>query len=142
MDRPGYIYIIKADTGHYKIGRSKNVPGRMKLFTVNLPFKFEIINHFPCEDMTETEKDLHGIYYNKRVNGEWFSLLEEDVRFLEAIGFARRFIATDYPAPPDWILEHCKGQQWFYHRDGQLITQDYPTLPWWALEEYLADPLS
>lgn len=142
MDRPGYIYIIKADTGHYKIGRTNNVPGRMKLFTINLPFKFEIINHFPCEDMTEAEKDLHGIYRNKRVNGEWFSLLEEDVRFLQAIGFTRQLLPTDCPAPPGWILESVKGQQWFYHKDGQIITQGFPEPPWWTSLKDPSDPFS
>lgn len=81
----GYIYLIQAETGHYKIGRSRNVPERMRLFSVKLPFKFEILHQFPCQDMYTAESDLHEIFADKRVNGEWFSLSSENVSTLTNI---------------------------------------------------------
>lgn len=70
----GYVYIIKAETGHFKIGCSKNVPDRMKLFAVKLPFKFEMVNYFPCWNMYLAERELHESYSDYRTNGEWFDL--------------------------------------------------------------------
>jgi hypothetical protein len=52
----------------------------MKLFAVKLPFKFEIIHSFWCADMAEAEKQLHLIFSQKRVNGEWFKLNKFDVQ--------------------------------------------------------------
>lgn len=85
LRRCGYVYIIKADTGHYKVGRSKNVPGRMKLFAVKLPFKFEIINYFLCDDMYLAEKELHQVLARYHVNGEWFNLPQEVATLLANI---------------------------------------------------------
>lgn len=87
LDRAGYVYLIRADTGHYKIGRTINVPKRMKLFTVKLPFEFEIINYFPCDDMFEAETELHATFKNDRVNGEWFTLSKEDIELLNTVSY-------------------------------------------------------
>jgi hypothetical protein len=84
-EKCGYVYVIRADTGHYKIGRTNNVPNRMKLFAVKLPFNFEIITHFPCEDMYEAESHLHDFFSEKRVNGEWFTLNQDDVEALKTV---------------------------------------------------------
>lgn len=83
--RGGYVYVIRAETGQYKIGRSNNVPRRMKLFSVKLPFSFEIIHHFPCQDMYLAEDDLHVIFKSRRGNGEWFNLTDEDIALIKRI---------------------------------------------------------
>lgn len=85
LQRAGYVYLIKADTGHYKIGRSKNIPERMKLFAVKLPFDFEIVHIFPCEDMYRAERELHLIHAKDRTNGEWFALGNKDVEILKSV---------------------------------------------------------
>lgn len=84
-DREGYVYIIKAETGECKIGRSKNLPERMRLFAVKLPFDFEIIHTFPCDDAIEAERQLHFIYRHRRIRGEWFNLTKMDVTVLKSI---------------------------------------------------------
>lgn len=88
MDRSGYIYIIKADTGHYKIGRSNNIPRRMSLFAVKLPFDFEIIHTFPCDDMFEAERMLHDAYTQRgfHVKGEWFNLTDSELYPITQVG--------------------------------------------------------
>ena len=80
--RPGYIYIIRADTGHYKIGRTKNVGTRMNFFRVQLPFKFDLVLTFPVADMYRAESLLHDLCSPLRVNGEWFELSNEHVNYL------------------------------------------------------------
>lgn len=83
--RCGYVYVIKADTGEYKIGRSKSVPDRMKLFAVKLPFAFEIIHFFPCLDMYDCESFMHHIFKSQRKRGEWFTLTAEDVEIIKQV---------------------------------------------------------
>lgn len=83
--KAGYVYLIRADTGHYKIGRSNNVPKRMNLFAVKLPFKFDLIHYFPCQNMYQAEAELHRVFKDKRTNGEWFSLGTQEETFIKSI---------------------------------------------------------
>lgn len=72
--RPGYIYIIKAEMGQYKIGRTKNIPNRMNFFGIKLPFNFELILTIPVIDMYKAESLIHELCADIKVNGEWFNL--------------------------------------------------------------------
>jgi hypothetical protein len=79
--KSGYIYLIRAITpdSHYKIGLSKTPVTRIESLGVMLPFPVEPIHQFQTCDMSKAEKSLHKKYADKRVNGEWFALLPEDV---------------------------------------------------------------
>ena len=88
-EKAGYVYVIRADTGHYKIGRTNNIPNRMRLFAVKLPFDFEVITYFPCEDMYEAESHLHQFFSGQRTNGEWFNLNPGNIEALKAVTESR-----------------------------------------------------
>jgi hypothetical protein len=77
--KDGYIYLIKSDTGHYKIGRSKDVFDRIKTFSIKLPFEIELIHQFPADDTLVAEAQLHKNFAQQRVNGEWFDLTPQMV---------------------------------------------------------------
>jgi len=81
----GFVYLIKSPTGHYKIGKARDVDNRISLFSVKLPFEIELLHTIPCEDYTTAELWLHEQYSDKRVNGEWFSLTSEDVETIKGI---------------------------------------------------------
>lgn len=85
LNRFGYIYLIKAETGQYKIGRSTNVPKRMNLFSVKLPFRFDIIHVFPADNAHDAESRLHKYFESKRTNGEWFNLQPSDEGLLRRV---------------------------------------------------------
>lgn len=78
-ENQGYIYLIKAETGHYKIGRTKSIPDRMNFFGIKLPFKVELLKAIPVDDMYYFETWLHKWFEEFRVNGEWFALDEISV---------------------------------------------------------------
>ncbi len=86
---PGYVYVIQADISGLpcKIGMSKNVPDRIRTFSVKLPFDIKLIHFFPCDNPREAEITLHKVYTeeNKKINGEWFELDEFDIAFLTKI---------------------------------------------------------
>lgn len=141
----GYVYIIKSETGHYKIGRSVNVPSRMRLFAVKLPFDFEIIHVFPCSDMAQAEKELHLIFRDKHQRGEWYNLTNQDeaiLRRIDSFNNHGEFQKLDrdghlwgmpelWTKLPDWKRDFTKMDRWtIYHEtDYGLLTifrQIYP----------------
>jgi hypothetical protein len=85
--QPGYIYLLKATTPdiYYKIGLSKKPVERIASMGVLLPFPIAPLHHFPTNDMKGAEGILHQRYDDKRADGEWFALSEQDVADICAI---------------------------------------------------------
>ena len=83
----GFVYVIKlGDTGYYKIGRSNNPDRRIwKEITPILPIEPEIICIVETRDMIKLEKELHERYSDKRANGEWFLLDDEDIEQIRGL---------------------------------------------------------
>lgn len=79
----GYVYLLKSPTAFWKIGKTKNPDDRRKTFSVKLPFEVQYAHLIYCHDMHKLEKELHIIFRKKRANGEWFSLNEDDVRWIK-----------------------------------------------------------
>lgn len=80
----GYIYILKSELG-YKIGKSKTLNNRMSVFNVKMPFAFESIFDAQIENYHSIEKELHELYADKNINGEWFNLSDEDIEAIKNI---------------------------------------------------------
>lgn len=80
----GFVYVIKSKLG-YKIGHSKEIHQRNKIFNVKLPFQWEFAKVFCLEDYKLFEKFLHKIFLTKKINGEWFELNEDDLVSIERI---------------------------------------------------------
>lgn len=85
--KDGFVYLVKADNGTYKIGKTVNPKSRGKTFNVRLPFKVEFIHTIETDDMHALEKALHLRFANKRLRGsEFFSLSLADVAFIVSLG--------------------------------------------------------
>lgn len=83
---PGYVYLIKAETGIYKIGRTTQLNQRITRFETNLPLAIELIHTINCQYHKRAEKHLHAKYAEKRIQGtEWFNLAPEQVEEIKAI---------------------------------------------------------
>ena len=83
--RPGYVYLIQSPTGMYKIGRTANPDDRMKTFSIKLPFEVQYVCLIQAENMFALERELHGYFEHKRVNGEWFDLKPHDVEYIKGL---------------------------------------------------------
>lgn len=83
----GYIYLLRAvvPDNYYKIGLSIDPVKRIESMGVLLPFPIKPLHQFPTNHRFRAEKQLHDKYANKRVNGEWFALSEQDVKDICAI---------------------------------------------------------
>jgi len=71
------IYVmIDKNTGFYKIGRSKNPLVREKTLQSEKP-TIEMLHTY--DGKIKYEKDLHTMFADKRVRGEWFDLSGTDI---------------------------------------------------------------
>lgn len=84
-DRKGYVYLIQSPTGAYKIGRTADPGDRLRTFNVKLPFEVEYVCVIATDDMYALERQLHGKFAAKRVNGEWFILSPDDVEYIKRL---------------------------------------------------------
>lgn len=83
--RPGFVYLLKSVTGHWKIGRTVSPKDRLKTFGIQLPFEVEFEHLIPTNNMAEAESRLHIRFEARHVNGEWFALTDEDVAYIKSI---------------------------------------------------------
>jgi hypothetical protein len=81
----GYVYLIRAENGLYKFGKTRDMKARLKPFGVNFPMKWDLVHSFQSNDYSLTEERLHQMFRDKREIGEWFKLLAEDVAHITAI---------------------------------------------------------
>lgn len=81
----GYVYLIKASTGHYKIGRTSDPKNRLKTFNVKLPFEVEFECVIQTSNMYDLEAELHTQFSQYRINGEWFNLEPAHVEYIKSL---------------------------------------------------------
>lgn len=71
------IYVmIDKNTGYYKIGRSKNPEKRERTLQSEKPTIEMLFNR---DARVKDEKELHNMFSDKRVRGEWFDLNGSDL---------------------------------------------------------------
>jgi len=81
--RAGVVYVLKSAYG-YKVGRTRNIPQRMRAFGVQLPFAYSIQLCAWFDDCHSAERYYHKLFASKRINGEWFDLNETDISLIRA----------------------------------------------------------
>jgi hypothetical protein len=79
QERRGYVYLVRAHTGEYKIGRSRDVSARLRSLATSAPIAFELIHKIPADDCGLAERLLHARCSEKRIRREWFQLDHHDV---------------------------------------------------------------
>ena len=68
--------MIDKNTGYYKIGRSVNPSIREKTLQSEKPTIEMLFNH---DAEVKDEKELHNMFSEKRIRGEWFDLNGSDL---------------------------------------------------------------
>ncbi|CAG9183914.1 GIY-YIG nuclease family protein [Cupriavidus respiraculi] len=85
--RTGVVYVLQSAYGH-KVGRTRNVPARMRAFGVHLPFLYTIPLCAWFDDCVAAESYYHAVFADKRINGEWFDLTDADIERIRSREFA------------------------------------------------------
>lgn len=82
-DNSGYCYIMSDDNypNLYKIGKSKNPTKREETLLHSAP-SIRLYKVVKTDNMHKLEKDLHKLFSNKRVRGEWFELSDSEINNL------------------------------------------------------------
>jgi len=70
--------IEKGEPFYYSYGNDR----RIEQLSTLPPFDIELICTIKTGDMFALESGLHARFRNKRINGEWFKLDQEDVDWL------------------------------------------------------------
>lgn len=79
----GHIYVIKSPYG-FKIGKTRTLRDRTRLFAVKLPFPIEVVMTGWFSDYSAAERKLHRQFASKRLEGEWFDLNVADLKVLRS----------------------------------------------------------
>ncbi len=109
-----YIYLMRnMRNGYTKIGKSKNPKFRGKTLQSEEP-EIELICAY--KTWAGYEKELHEVYANKRVRGEWFNFSESEILAVQTniVGMA----AEDDPSLEDLF--------WALHRGCSSISGTCP----------------
>lgn len=78
---PGYIYLIRGeDTPWFKIGTTSKLNKRIGHIGSKAPFEVTLIQAFYVSEPGREEAFWHTRFASKHVRGEWFALLDSDVR--------------------------------------------------------------
>lgn len=81
----GFIYILVAETGRYKIGRASDLKRRMKQLRTAAAVTFTVLHSIRSADTVRTEKLLHEKFASSRCHGEWFDLTLVDVEWVTSL---------------------------------------------------------
>jgi len=81
----GYVYILKSDSGLYKIGKTHNLQARIKTIKTSSPSEIEVERVFKSINCGEAEKELHDRFSAFRKTGEWFQLEQEELDLIESL---------------------------------------------------------
>jgi len=85
QSREGFVYILKCGP-YYKIGLSQVVDRRIEQLSTTPPFDVELIYTIETDDMYDLESFLHNKFSEKRKNGEWFELGQDDIEYIMGLG--------------------------------------------------------
>lgn len=79
--KAGFVYVFGSnDTGYYKIGSGTKPVSRMRDYELSkLPFPVEMIHTIPVDNKLRAEAELHKAFKSRRVNGEWFTLSQDEL---------------------------------------------------------------
>jgi len=80
--KSGYVYLLRADNGLYKIGKTTCLDRRITELSIKLPYELELIHAVESDNIDVLEQLLHEQFADKRVRGEWFALSARDVEFI------------------------------------------------------------
>jgi len=118
-----YLYLIAAENGLFKIGKSTNPRNRIAQIRTSSPCRVEpVLWIYYDEGERDLEKDLHTAFESARSHGEWFALIHEDwmtiLRHLDAVGI--------YPKQSTRTIKSLHSVLWNAHKWGFFDMKNSP----------------
>lgn len=111
----GFIYIVQAgDTYRFKVGRSVNLPQRMRTLQLGSPTPIHLVGWFEGDNPQRDEAAWHRLLGINRRHGEWFDLSYENL--LRIAAQCQALGRIDPPPPP--LFED--GHTYYLQRNYRL----------------------
>lgn len=79
------VYLIKAENGLIKIGRTIDLKDRLMELQTGSATELSLELFLETELEKELEKKLHERFKEKRVRGEWFKLSKSDLKWIKSL---------------------------------------------------------
>jgi hypothetical protein len=80
----GLVYFVKnKENGFVKIGFTVDLLTRFQNLTYEHQVEMEVLHFVPTYDAAGLEKVFHSLYSEKRVDGEWFDLSDDDLKTIK-----------------------------------------------------------
>lgn len=79
------VYFIKADSGLTKIGKTTNLQNRLSALQTSSPCVLTLEWFIETDSEESLEQELHGVFDEKRVRGEWFLLSNDDLNWVKKL---------------------------------------------------------
>lgn len=76
----GFVYLVQAHRGEFKIGRTNLVDRRLSELGVTSAVEQQLVHEIKTDDPAGVEAYWHRRFEAKRMRGEWFKLDAADVR--------------------------------------------------------------
>lgn len=91
LSNEGVVYFVKNSEGLTKIGRTNELRRRMKaLKNEYKDYALKLIHFIKTGDSIVLEKTLHRVFADKRAQGEWFRLTDQDLANIKSIHNSRK----------------------------------------------------
>lgn len=78
----GYVYLLRCGDV-FKIGKTVELDRRVKQLSIQLPHAPVVEHSIRANHMDAAEVYYHSIFERERMNGEWFSLNENQVKWMK-----------------------------------------------------------
>lgn len=81
----GFVYVMKSDASPlYKIGLTTRPEERLKQIQEQALSKVDFVFLVQSDDIVRLEVELHRMFSEKRVRGEWFELTPHDIEQIKS----------------------------------------------------------
>jgi len=106
----GHVYLVGSPRFKwYKIGKSSNAAIRVTELGILMPFRIEVIAVWRAENHHALERLLHEKYGKFRINGEWFSFTDKQIKaILSHLAQASTVVATRFSNVEDDVAPEGK----------------------------------
>jgi hypothetical protein len=91
IEPPSLVYLVTCDefskNNLYKIGYANNIKNRISAMQTGCPYVLYAYRCYEVKNPIAVEFALHSLFDNKRKIGEWFTLDEIDINYLDSANF-------------------------------------------------------
>lgn len=81
----GHVYMIEAENGLVKLGRSNDIKARFAALSTMSPVVLILRHLVYCKDYVASESKLHVMFADRRHHGEWFNLQKNELKWLMSL---------------------------------------------------------